>query len=160
MAQVYQFVDDNGVTRLFAEIQPDPAGTPFNGGTITTGLTVQDGDAVAYETLLKAAVTEGTVFQVDGGGEVFIKQQDAGATPLVVVDMNNGEMFYCGPDSSVVLNSGIVQTDISAGAKLGFFSAPAVAKPAVTGAKLPSDTVMASLLTALDALGLVTDSTT
>lgn len=38
MAQVYQFVDDNGVTRLFAEIVPDPAGTPFNGGTITQTL--------------------------------------------------------------------------------------------------------------------------
>lgn len=40
MAQVYQFVDDNGVTRLFAEIVPDPAGTPFNGGTITGALTI------------------------------------------------------------------------------------------------------------------------
>lgn len=44
VAQVYQFVDDNGVTRLFAEIVPDPAGTPFNGGTITEGLTIADPD--------------------------------------------------------------------------------------------------------------------
>jgi len=43
MTQVYQFVDDNGVTRLFAEIVPDPAGTPFNGGTITAPLTVDVG---------------------------------------------------------------------------------------------------------------------
>jgi hypothetical protein len=40
VTQVYQFVDDNGVTRLFAEIVPDPAGTPFNGGTITSPLEI------------------------------------------------------------------------------------------------------------------------
>jgi hypothetical protein len=40
VAQVYSFVDDNGVTRLFAEIHPDPAGTPFNGGTITESLLI------------------------------------------------------------------------------------------------------------------------
>jgi len=44
--------------------------------------------------------------------------------------------------------------------KLGFFAAPPIAKPTVTGAKLPSDVVMASLLTALKNLGLITDSTT
>lgn len=40
MAQVYAFTDQNGETRLFAEIHPDPAGTPFNGGTITNELAV------------------------------------------------------------------------------------------------------------------------
>jgi hypothetical protein len=40
VAQVYQLVDDNGVTRLFVEIVPDPAGTPFDGGTITTPLNI------------------------------------------------------------------------------------------------------------------------
>lgn len=43
---------------------------------------------------------------------------------------------------------------------LGFFAATPIAKPTVTGVKLPSDVVIASLLTALKNLGLITDSTT
>jgi hypothetical protein len=42
VAQVYRFTDENGQVRLFAEIAPEPAGT-FNGGTITTPLTIDVG---------------------------------------------------------------------------------------------------------------------
>lgn len=45
------------------------------------------------------------------------------------------------------------------GANLGFFSATAIAKPTVTGSKA-SGAALASLLTALSSLGLITDSTT
>jgi hypothetical protein len=43
---------------------------------------------------------------------------------------------------------------------LGFFGAGGIAQPTVAGAKLPGDAVMASLLTALAALGLIIDTTT
>ncbi|SRR6266566_922942 len=43
---------------------------------------------------------------------------------------------------------------------LGFFAATPAAKQTVAGAKLPADAVIASLLTALAAYGLITDSTT
>jgi len=42
---------------------------------------------------------------------------------------------------------------------IGFFNHAPAAKPTVTGAKLPSDVALASLLTALSGLGLLTDST-
>jgi len=44
--------------------------------------------------------------------------------------------------------------------ELGFFGATSVVKPTVAGAKLPGDVVMASLLAALVALGLIADTTT
>lgn len=43
---------------------------------------------------------------------------------------------------------------------LGFFNTVPITKQTVTGAKLPSDTVMASLLAALVSYGLIVDSTT
>jgi hypothetical protein len=52
VAQVYSFTDENGVTRLFAEIHPEPA---FNGGTITEALTVDPPTDTTALTLNAAA---------------------------------------------------------------------------------------------------------
>jgi hypothetical protein len=66
MAQVYQFVDDNGVTRLFAEIVPDPAGTPFNGGTITSELIVDTAATTGQALELTGTrTTQQPVFKID-----------------------------------------------------------------------------------------------
>jgi hypothetical protein len=84
VTQVYQFVDDNGVTRLFAEIVPDPAGT-FNGGTITDGLEIVPPSGT---TALKIASVDGnstkmidatalhTTFTVDSDGTARLLSDD------------------------------------------------------------------------------------
>jgi hypothetical protein len=76
MAQVYSFVDENGVTRLFAEIHPDPAGTPFNGGTITGPLVITDPVATDVPLTINGAAAQATdLFDVvnnAGTGGVFV----------------------------------------------------------------------------------------
>jgi hypothetical protein len=62
--------------------------------------------------------------------------------------------------SITIDGTGVKIADRGATPKLGFFGTAPVIKPTVTGAKLPGDAVMASLLAALAALGLITDTTT
>jgi hypothetical protein len=77
MAQVYQFVDDNGVTRLFAEIVPDPAGTPFNGGTITQELIIDTAATNDQALALSGTRTsEHDIFRIDYPHTVVVIDSD------------------------------------------------------------------------------------
>lgn len=95
----------------------------------------------------KAGSTAGFAFTDPLGAEVSI---ETGSIAIEYAASGNFNVF--GPSGN-----GEIQASTSG---LGFFGTSPAAKPTVTGAKLPSDTVMASLLTALAALGLITNSTT
>jgi len=79
------------------------------------------------------------------------------------------DRFRSGYDGEGFIDSGNKEAQIRAGnvpnirvgqgAKLGFYNAAPVIKPTVSGAK-SSNAALASLLTALAALGVVTDTTT
>jgi hypothetical protein len=183
VAQVYSFTDENGVTRLFAEIVPDPA---FNGGTITGATTLApssdtavpltitppSGAAALFTEVVHVGDGQGhALFGIDAGGDIFFAVTaggpaltvDAGATASVVSITDGGVSLKAPANSEVQIldtaGDALVRVG-GASQTLAFFGTSPAAKPTVTGAKLPSDTVMASLLTALTALGLVTNSTT
>jgi hypothetical protein len=84
----------------------------------------------------------------DGGCAVAFKSQDQTAS-----------LTYSGT-AGLTLVSGSTQRFVVGPTTIGFFGTAAAPQPTVTGVKLPSDTVIASLLTALASLGLIVDSTT
>lgn len=90
MAQVYSFVDENGATRLFAEIQPDPAGTPFNGGTIDNALVV-DVDTGSNVTAIQAEANGVKINALADGGARATLQADASAPMLDLNAANVGD---------------------------------------------------------------------
>ncbi len=157
----------------------------FNGGTITTPLDITIPTAVgpSFPLAISKADLPNALFEVElnvndgnAGVQVFsdlaagvasIKLADRGTADGLAVLSTIG--LYVQPQSAQLdANEAIELTDkngndvfvITAAGHVGFFNQAPAAKPTVTGAKLPSDTVMASLLSALAALGLVTDSTT
>ncbi len=105
-------------------------------------------------------VTEASAFYADsgnnfGGGSVtnnyglFIADQDTATTHATnswAIKTGLGLVELGGP--------------LEVHGNLGFFATTPTTKKTVAGAKLPADAVMASLLTALVAYGLITDSTT
>jgi hypothetical protein len=107
------------------------------------------------------------------GGAAVIQADVNNARALVMTDNaksnfygftfpgGNAVTFRCisgGNDSFTVGTDGSLRHISS---KLGFFSATAITKPAVTGSRgSATTTVLANLLTALANLGLITDSTT
>jgi len=164
VAQVYQFVDDNGVTRLFAEIVPDPAGTPFNGGTITAPLTIDDPAVAAgsYQLLDVAMAGAGqdalvvTDVRDGAGNDVVAVSVSASGTGNANVSVNDDAGF-----GSAVLDSqaGISYLSPSDGATvftvtpttLGFYRHAPVAQQtgvAVTAAAIHAALVNLGLITA------------
>ena len=85
MTQVYQFVDDNGVTRLFAEIVPDPAGTPFNGGTITEALNVAPPGTENNVAVTADATASGNSQALSAQGRSILDRAGVTGSPLVVM---------------------------------------------------------------------------
>ncbi len=155
----------------------------FNGGTITHPLTIevaQGGaeifvveDNTASEALsvqndltvqigqAHAGLSAGMLINPDSGG-VYIQANSAAHDVLHVADENSTVLLAC-LDGDTPLRvrdlNGVLKLTVGSSG-IGFFGHAQAAKPTVTGAKLPSDTVIASLLTALVGLGLITDSTT
>jgi hypothetical protein len=110
VAQVYQFVDENGVTRLFAEIQPDPTGTPFNGGTITGALAIDV--ASGSSTALTA--------EPNGANTPIAALNRAGGTAVLTVVSTSpafsaADGTLCVDPSSVTLRLGASGTGLSVG---------------------------------------------
>jgi hypothetical protein len=151
----------------------------FNGGTVSTPLAVDPTDntltalTITMPTGAAANFTDwvnvlsetvGSRFEADAAGNFLVDARPAGK--FQVTDSSGQTAFLV--DASLVLvgNSGraaiVAGSSVrvgSGGGTLGFYSGGPVTQPDVTGAKLPSDTVMASLLAGLAALGLITDST-
>ena len=71
---------------------------------------------------------------------------------------NLGGDLFCDASRATLAFQGIRMVDVGLN-KLGFFTATAVTKPIVTGSRA-GNAALASLLTALATLGLITDSTT
>jgi len=92
----------------------------------------------------------------------------AGASsPFSILHTNEYGLFVA--DKTKATNSWAIKTGLGkvefgdtlkVGGNIGFFNHAPAAKPTISGAKLPSDVVLANLLTALSGLGLLTDSTT
>lgn len=94
--------------------------------------------------------------QLNAGGDTTIIV-DGSVSPNTVTmdsDLNNTE-FFIAPSAGQSLSVGN-----STGFHLGFFGTTPVVKPTVTGAKAGNTALTLSLLAALAALGLITDSTT
>lgn len=105
MTQVYSFVDENGTTRLFAEIHPEPAGTPFNGGTITGAITVAPTVAGTELTITAPAgqVQEGIIYNGPpaNGGQFFVRANgdieiDAFGETQMIRAFDDGGSFIAG----------------------------------------------------------------
>jgi hypothetical protein len=101
MTQVYQFVDDNGVTRLFAEIVPDPAGAspPVS---FTAGLGSPNGIVTEPEGSLYVDTLDGGVYiNQDGtntgwvsiGGGADANNATDNGYPVGVSDHATGRTF-------------------------------------------------------------------
>jgi hypothetical protein len=149
MAQVYSFTDQNGETRLFAEIHPDPAGTPFNGGTTLTDaptvMSPSDKDAVALQ--LKP-VTGATADQTD-----LLEIYDDAGNLLGYWDASGG--FYSsgnnaqfalktGKSFSLVDNSLADLLRVTAANTFGFYGHAAVAQQTLTsGTATPEQIALA-----------------
>jgi hypothetical protein len=165
VTQVYSFTDENGVTRLFAEIVPDPA---FNGGTITAATTIHTSGAAdepltlipgaaaaaAFTLVLDAQDGQGnTVLGADAGGEVFV---NTGADGLftVTVPMNavvvglgpTGATMSAPPGNALALNDehGNALLSISGSSHLGLYGHAAAAQPSLTsGTATPEQIALA-----------------
>jgi hypothetical protein len=107
--------------------------------------------------------SNGSVFAVNGGGIAFLSS--APNNSLVVTSViflinatTPGSAIQVNADSQLALSSTNGPLNINS-PTIGFFGATAIAQPAITGAK-GGNTALASLITQLANLGLVTDSTT
>lgn len=121
-------------------------GSTPDGATCLAAFIAEDNQAYQFVTSVKNALNDTFSFCVvdRNSGTVGFGAANSGAT-------NYPEITLDPSDDSAVINSLLV----------GFFSLTTKAvKQTVAGAKLPGDTVMASLLFALSAYGLITDTTT
>jgi hypothetical protein len=122
--------------------------SPFNEGSA-------DGDPLVY-----ADTHDGSrLFDVRDDG-TFIYRGGDGDVAVAFKNQAQTRSFNYSSVSGISLVHGGVQYLGVTPTAVGFYGAQPVAQQTVTGAKLPTDVVMASLLTALAALGLVVDSTT
>lgn len=119
--------------------------------TLTQNGPAQSSIALDHEgdIVITAGSPDGSITLTDGAGGV-IEADGTGNVGLVAV----------GTGMVASLRGDQVAIQLNDAGSLGFFAGGPVTKQIVTGAKLPSDVVMASLLTALAAYGLITDSTT
>jgi hypothetical protein len=148
VAQVYAFTDQNGETRLFAEIHPDPAGTPFNGGTITNALVVNDPTGAP-----SLRVIGGGDPVIDGNRIVSLAAGNVAATPVLNVFSDGTFQLDLDPTSPgtfavTVTGGNLIQA--TGDAKLGFYLAAPVAQQ--TGVAVNAAGIHAALVN----LGLIT----
>lgn len=185
MATRYTFTDDSGDVRISGFLDPEPAGT-FNGGTITNPLIISPSnkDAIALTIApVSGATADGTsaieVWDDAGNTLDFMTANGranlrSGTHAWVAAGTGGSSLsLWLRPKSGGALDlrddSGVSTARIDTGGDLtlgqtgkgvGFYGGSPVVQPTVTGAKLPSDVVLASLLTALAAQGLIVDSST
>lgn len=174
-------IDGNGETRLFVQISPDvlAAGGGTLTGTLVASPTNKD-PGIQLKPVAGASADSDDVLEwyddagnflgyIDANGGIESSAKSGSTAHFLFVDPLGATLRVSGggitnepasgrswqvTDSS---SNGRVQTNDTG---LGFFGTAPAAKPTVTGAKLPSDVALASLLTALVALGLITNSTT
>jgi hypothetical protein len=110
---------------------------------------------------LQAGIIAGNRVAMGGPGSFLGDRIDILANDSAASLVNifaRGACFVSGSTLTMMFASA-TQINITA-TTMGFFNAAGVTKPVVAGAKLPGDVVLASLLAALVALGLITDTST
>lgn len=145
----------------------------------TTSLIRQDVSSASTLTGLIAAANGRIITIVNiataAANSLTLNNEDAASTAANRFTLPNGVAWRIAAGGAVTLrydgtssrwrpvssvNAAPTITTLTVTGNSGFFGTAAAAKPTVTGAKLPSDVALASLLTGLASLGLVTDSTT
>lgn len=94
-----------------------------------------------------------------GGGIVLQTQKSGTQIDLQIPSTGTIQLGTGSSHLDVSSASGTVSIVFPSGSKLGFYGASAISKPAATGSRA-GNAALASLLTQLAALGLITDSTT
>ena len=140
-----------------------PPALPLTGGGLSGGLNFGSANAASSTDLSRHinlntgaptgfGVTSGRLNYVIPAGNRHIF--NVGGTDIAGI----GSDGYDGPIGQLAANLGSFST-LKASGNIGFYGTAPIAKPTVAGAK-GSNAALASLLTALAAFGLVTDSTT
>jgi hypothetical protein len=137
----------------------DTAATITAAHTFTARQTFSAGLAIAGVTASNVTLTAVSAANVAGVVMTVPTVQDwsVGVRTTGAFVLNSGNAF-AGTDVVSISAAGAVRLGASGGA-VGFLGATPATRPTVTGAK-GGNAALASLLTALAALGLVTDSTT
>jgi hypothetical protein len=130
----------------------------FDGSSLALNCTDGAGGLVTVYVFNGGSGITGT----DAANDTYAFFALSGTVEFQMVDSSNGNIDFksIGGTTSIQLTDSSSATIFLSPSLVGFFSAAPVGKQTVTGVKLPSDVVMASLLTALANLGLITDSTT
>ena len=158
-----QFKDDNQRQRIdgtitFTDANNQP-GAVFNGGTITTGLTVTPTDPTDIPLVLNSAAHSSDADYVlrafDTDGESLAYIDTSGGFRFNCIDPASGGRFDVTVSGTAVLSAGFAG---SANA-LGFFGHALANRPTITGAK-GGNAALTSLLAGLAGLGLIVDNTT
>lgn len=120
------------------------------GGQFTTRSGALDG---------RATMTSDNDAQLQGFVIVKTNSTEMGFAAAADIFMNaSGTVIATTPDMRIeILSTGILMG--SASAKIGHFGATPIVKPTVTGSRA-GNAALASLLSALDSLGLITDNST
>lgn len=137
-------IPESQVTNLTTDLAAKaPLASPAFTGTVEIGAA----DTTLYRSAASMLRTDATLIL---GTAATLKLGSAG----------NVNLYWNGANSLETDNGFAVGADLQHwGAHAGFFGTTAVAKPTVTGAK-GGNAALASLLSALASLGLITDSTT
>lgn len=122
---------------------------------------IQETDAdwgFVYRNKLNPNVDGGMVFYVDSSGNGSIQNSPNGTILAAITFQSTGGILIASQFGSPIgLSGDVVLSSIST--KVGFFGTSGTAKATVTGSK-GANAALASLMTALAAYGLVTDTTT
>ena len=97
------------------------------------------------------------VFNIQGGTQFSLGASGVDFTSPLGSNVNVSDGVYIYAEGGVELIQALAPGGIPL---LGFFGTAAVARPVVTGSRALADPVTLSMLTALTALGLITNSTT
>jgi hypothetical protein len=161
-----QVIDSDGNSAL------PSGGSPGGGDTAVqfnnAGAFDGDENSFAWDEATKSLTCENggaeTVIQFVAGAEQSMDiTLDATQDPPVAT-FDNTETggildIHSDGDLTIISDSGVVHVQNNGSGELSFFGASGHAKPAITGSK-GANAALTSLLSALAALGLVTDSTT
>jgi hypothetical protein len=141
-----------------------PAGAITIPGTVNTGPITTTGNITATGPIVSASIVQGNGGMFQASGAVLCSVFDLGAAVdekwWTMINSGGQFSFRAYNDSGGLSTAAITFTRTGYSTiRIGFFNATPVAKPTVTGSKA-SNAALASLLTQLAALGLITDSST
>lgn len=160
-----QFTADGQLTLGNSE---DNAGVSILNGATTgfsAGITIHENSASGHQATFAISLIAdiGTIALEANDGSISIQGTNGislNSSAAMTVQATDGITVQSTVTDVTLTSNRNVRVQANPGGGLGFYDTPPVTQQTITGAKLPSDVVMASLLTALANLGLIIDSTT